>query len=250
MKISDYYSESARAFLNSSILFLLPAFLLVFINLAYIGNRQVMLLCLPFAAMSLIYYQIHLNKARLAEEAEPAVILTSNPLLTAKSLLVFYDNHFSPGLLLFSPTGVKNGELRNRKISFQQIISRRREFELCNEEMKPLAVYYVTRGKVDVYNSRGNWIGRLYEDGKGQIQLTKTHGMDFMSVSRSRFFMDVKVETEGSNSARLRRGLMPLEWGMRFPDPNTPVFTINDHSSNEEKLLYYSVLVREFFVER
>ncbi|OCA90812.1 hypothetical protein A8F94_02755 [Bacillus sp. FJAT-27225] len=253
MNISDYYGESAKALLNSSLLFLLPAFLLVILNIAYIGNSKIMLFCLPFIGTSLVYFQIHLMKAKHAEAAGTGYHGVNVPLQEARSMLVLYSNHVSPTILLFSPAGVKIGEIMKRKRTLKHILTSRKEFELCDQDKLPLAVYSVSRGKIDSFDEKGLYLGSLIDSRNEAARLLQA-GIETSSplyVSGSRFFMDVKVEagTE-QHCARLRRGMMPLEWEARFPDPNTPVFTLDDSAAPNERLLYFSVLVQEFFIER
>lgn len=246
MKITDYYFQSSKASLNSSIVFLFPAVLLITYNIFFMNNKQAMALCLPALVISLIYFQNHLACQKKAIYSNLEICGLPEHLLKENNFLVFFEAKIRPGILLFSADGVKIGELR--KISPSYSIFGQR-FELRDHQSRNLAMYIIKKKDILVTDSGGRHIGRLFKSKKGWS--ISFGGREVATVVSSRLFMDVKIVGEKIEQAgRLRRGMMPIGWKAFASDPNAPIFTLHSCLADEERVLFLSVLVKEFFVER
>lgn len=246
MKITDYYYQSSKASLNSSIVFLFPAVLLITYNIFFMNNKQAMALCLPALVISLVYFQNHLACHKKAIYSNLGISGQPEHLLKENNFLVFFEAKIRPGILLFSEDGVKIGELR--KVSpFYSFFGQRIELRDCRSSI--LAMYTIRKKDIFVTDSGGRHIGNLVKNNEGWS--LSMRGREVASIVSARLFMDVKIVGEKIEQAgRLRRGMMPIGWKAFASDPNAPVFTLHSCLANEERVLFMSVLVKEFFVER
>ncbi|RDU36461.1 hypothetical protein DRW41_13090 [Neobacillus piezotolerans] len=246
MKIADYYFQCSKASLNSSLLFLFPGIMLIILNILFWDNKQAMMLCLPSVSVSIIYFQQHLMDQKKAFNAAHAYGGHLEHFLNENSILLFYEAKLNPGLLLFSKNGAKVGELRNNSRGLPLF---RRKYELTDGQGCLLAHYINTPKGTLVYDSAGRQLGGLFKT-KGSWTI-RDRGNQIASIDSARLFMDLKIiGKEGVQRGRLRRGMMPIEWKTFSADPNSPVFTLHPWLSDEERLLYMAVLVKEFFVDR
>ncbi|WP_053366833.1 hypothetical protein [Bacillus sp. FJAT-27245] len=246
MKITDYYFQTSKASLNSSIVFLFPALLLIAFNILFIKNNQAMLLCLPFITGSMVYFHIHLANYKRAACSALDFSVYPGHLLKVNHILVFYEAKLNPGLILFSSNGIKIGELR--RVS-PGIPFYRKKVELLDCQSSLIARYVITQKCILVYDLAGRLIGSLCKNRSGWAMAVE--GKTIATIDSSRVFMDVKIiGVKFGQAGRLRRGMMPMEWKAYAADPNTPVFTLHSSLTDEERLLFMCVLVKEFFVER
>ncbi|WP_316569916.1 hypothetical protein [Neobacillus sp. YIM B06451] len=246
MKITDYYFQTSKASLNSSILFLFPAILLIAYNILFMNNKQAMLLILPFIIGSIVYFNVHLVNHKRAVGSTHDFGACQEHILKVNHILVFYEAKLKPGLFLFSAYGIKIAELR--RIS-PGIFFFRQKFELTDGQSGLIARYILTQKGIVVYDSMGLSLGGLCKSREGWT--FTAGGTAIASIDSSRFFMDLKIVGEKFGQAgRLRRGMMPMGWTAFSADPNAPVFTLDPRLADEDRLLFLAVLIKEFFVER
>ncbi|WP_409270350.1 hypothetical protein V1499_13080 [Neobacillus sp. SCS-31] len=246
MKITDYYFQTSKASLNSSIVFLFPAILLIAYNILFMNNKQAMLLILPFIIGSMVYFNIHLVNQKRAVSSARDFGGYPEHILKANHILVFYEAKLNPGLILFSANGTKIADLR--RIS-PGIFFFRKKLELTDGQSSLVARYFLTQKGIHVYDSVGLSLGGLCKSREGWTFTAE--GTNIASIDSSRLFMDLKIVGEKFGQAgRLRRGMMPLGWTAFSADPNAPVFTLDPRLADEERLLFLAVLIKEFFVER
>ncbi|RHW42242.1 hypothetical protein D1B31_06345 [Neobacillus notoginsengisoli] len=247
MKISDFYFEAAKAYLNSSLIFLFSACLFVLIN-SLIGNVQLMVLTLPFIGASFAYFHMHLAKVKSAATSKMTFMNKSNTLLKSESILPLYENRLKPGLLLFSPAGLKIGELRKHRTS--EFPAFTHVYELKDENLLTKAFYIVSGNLIDAFHADRRKLGCLEKKGDQWLFRTDIGGQTAMLECTS-MFMDSKIFiAENTVACRLRRGIMPVEWSSVFFDANTPVLSFHKDVTEEDRLLFFAMLVKEFFIDR
>lgn len=247
MNISDYFFESAEAYLNSSLMFLFPASLFMAANILF-GNPQLMVFVLPFLGVSFILFQLYLRKVRAAAKTKFKSLRHSGSLFQSTKILPLYENKLKPGLLLFSPAGLKIGEIK--KISKDEFRAYHHVYELRDENLLAKAHYGVCRQKIDVFRSTGENIGCLYKE-ENQWLFETAGRPGTVRIESSPLFMDVKV-VSGNNGmkCRLRRGILPVEVSEVFQNPNSPVLELENKVTEEEKFIFFAMLVKEFFIDR
>lgn len=262
MKIYDYYKDSANITLNGGIASLVPAIFIIVVNLLFLKQRMIMAFCLPFLAYSFFCYQLYYYKTKdsllILKNMGPEQIPYKS-MFSSKQLLVFYLPTYTPRLLLFFPDGNKAGEIRNstsKKEVLMGFITLRKtpkRYTLYDENQNPSGFYLIKKNKninIEVYNDKEEFLGN-FQKGKQYGNLLDTEGSCWGKTVGSRLYMDEKILSPQDNElVRLRRGWMPLEWSKLFPEPNTPIISLNPELSNEKKLMGMSLLIQEFFIER
>ncbi|MEH7332214.1 hypothetical protein V7161_06225 [Neobacillus drentensis] len=252
MKIYEYYRDAAKIHLNGSIAALLPACLIVFGNISFVKNQQMMLLTLPFIIYSFFSFQFYLFKihqsiaiARNMSHSKS----TNYSLFDASELLVLFMNTQSPELQLYFPNGYLAGSIKKYK---------RNTYALYNAKEEVIGFYQVKRRMlitINVHDQNQNHLGCLeikkHPWKKVKKVLLDKSGRMIGAVKGSSVFMDEEViNKKNKQLGRLRRGWMPFEWSPLFPNPNTPVLTLRELKSERDKLLGMAFLIHEFFVER
>ncbi len=261
MKINEYYRDTANINLNGSIAALVPTIMIVLGNLSFIKHREIMLLAIPFLFYSLISFQLYLFRMRQSITIKKNMTLSKSScqsIFEARHLLVLYMNTQFPSLLLYFPDGHLAGRIKKyrekgiKRLRFSKI------FALYNVDNQALGFYKVKGRKVislDVYDQKKKFLGSFKKKNlgwrKSKKELMDSSGRYVGTIVGSTAFMDEQVLDHGRlQVGRLRRGWMPLEWSPLFPEPNTPVLTMWDSLSEEDKLLRMSFLINEYFIER
>jgi hypothetical protein len=83
----------------------------------------------------------------------------------------------------------------------------------------------------------------LSQKSKGIYQ----YGTSAYKVKKKAFLSDILILNEKNQSiAGLQKGWMPAKLDPIFPNPNTPILTVSEKSSPEEKLIVLALLTKEF----
>ncbi|CEG27516.1 hypothetical protein [Bacillus sp. B-jedd] len=247
MNISDYFFESAEAYLNSSLLFLFPASLFMAANILF-GNPKLMVFILPFLVVSFIFFQLHLAKVRAGAKTDFRYLSQPGSLFQTTKILPLYENKLKPGLLLFSPEGLKLGEMK--KIFTDEFRAYHHVYELRDENLLAKACYGLRSERIDVFRAHGDYIGCLYKEGK-QWLVEAAGQPGTARIESSPLFMDVKVISKINKvECRLRRGYMPVEVSSIFQNANSPILDFENNVTEEEKLIFFAMLLKEFFMDR
>ncbi|WHY90171.1 hypothetical protein QNK12_21175 [Neobacillus cucumis] len=258
MKIDKYYRESASISLNGSIAALVPAFLIIVVDLSFFQNKKMMLLTIPFLIYSFISFQIYLFKVRQA-------LLIKKNMLKSRS---FYHSIFETGhllavylpkrLQLYFPDGNLAGEIKKyqgKKFGFP-VFSKIYALNDMNHQL--IGIYKVKKGKykkIEVFDRNKVYQGyyqiRKLNARKYKKELFDANERFIGAVEGASLFMDEKIINSVNHQlGRLRRGWMPVEWSDFFPEPNTPVLSFTEGISESDKLLQMSFLINEYFIER
>lgn len=258
MKINEYYRDTAHLNLNGSIVALIPAVMIVAGNLSIIKNKEIMILTIPFLIYSLICFQIYLFRIRQSISIDRNMANSKRireSLFETRHLLVLFLNTNSPRLLLYFPDGHLAGMIKRfhnqglKKLRISKI------YALYNLDNDAIGYFKVTGKKIEVFDHKRHYLG-CFEKRKlawrtNKKEILDSKGRFIGAVEGSSTFMDEQVINKNDlPDGRLRRGWMPVEWSPMFPEPNTPVLSLRETLSEEDKLLRMSFIVNEYFIER
>jgi hypothetical protein len=254
MKINEYYRGSANVTLNGSIAALVPAMIIGVGNLYFFQNKQIMLLTIPFIVYSFISFQLYLFRMKQSINVGRNILQTKSydqSIFEASHLVVVFINLQESSVHLFFPDGHRAGMIRRyRQKGF---FKKPKIYAFYNSNNEAVGYYKVTQLKtlkIEVFNQNKKYLG-CYEKEKGRKELKEASGKFIGAVEGATYYMDEKILDQARQQVgRLRRGWMPVEWSGRFPEPNTPVLSLSESLSDEDKLLRMSFLINEFFIER
>jgi hypothetical protein len=261
MKINEYYRDSANMNLNGSIAALVPTTIIIVGNLSVFKQREIMLFVLPFMIYSLISFQVYLfrmNQSITIKRNIHASRDISMSIFKARHLLILYRNSHSSRLFIYFPNGHMAGQIKKFRGTGIERLKPSRIYALYNREDQVLG-YFKLKGrkmvKINVFDRNQTYLGRFEKKNiglrKAKKELFDRNGRFMGEVGGSSFFMDELVYDCGLKEVgRLRRGWMPIEWSPLFPEPNTPVLSLTEDLSEEDRLLRMSILINEYFIER
>ncbi|MEH7416679.1 hypothetical protein V7266_15455 [Neobacillus drentensis] len=261
MKINEYYRDIAYMNLNGSIAALVPATMIIIGNLTFIKHREMMLLTIPFLLYSLISFQVYLFRMKQSlaiRRNMPAFKDVSSYFFNARHLLLLYRSSQSPCLFIYFPNGHLAGHIKKIRGKGLERLNPSRIYALYNVEDQVIG-FFKQKGrkvvKITVFDRNKNLLGGFEKRSIGFRKVKKElfdHTGRFIGeVEGSSLFMDEHIFDPGQNEVgRLRRGWMPIEWSPIFPEPNTPVLSLKEGLSEEDKLLGMSLLINEYFIER
>jgi hypothetical protein len=171
--------------------------------------------------------------------------------------VLFLNTKFSR-LLLYFPDGHLAGRIERfygnnlKKLSLSKI------FALYNLDNDAIGYFKVSGRKIikiDVFDHNRQYLGR-FEKRKldwrtKKRKLLDSKGRYIGAIEGSFTFMDEQILTSNPlPDGRLRRGWMPIEWSPLFPEPNTPILSLRETLSEQDKLLRMSFIINEYFIER
>jgi hypothetical protein len=261
MKINEYYRDTANLNLNGSIAALVPAIILVAGNLFFIKNKEIMILIIPFLIYSLLCFQLYLFRMKQSLSIDRNLMKSERnfqSLFEARHLLVLFLNTKFSRLLLYFPDGHLAGRIERfygnnlKKLSLSKI------FALYNLDNDAIGYFKVSGRKIikiDVSDHNRQYLGR-FEKRKldwrtKKRKLLDSKGRYIGAIEGSFTFMDEQILTSNPlPDGRLRRGWMPIEWSPLFPEPNTPILSLRETLSEQDKLLRMSFIINEYFIER
>ncbi|MEH7075385.1 hypothetical protein [Neobacillus drentensis] len=261
MKINEYYRDTANLNLNGSIVALIPAVMIVAGNLSIIRNNEIMLLTIPFLIYSFVCFQFYLYRRRQSISIKRSIgksEVSTKSLFEARHLLVLYLNTGSPRLQFYLPNGHMAGMMKRYRGKGIKRLSASKIYGLYNVDNQAIGYYKVTGRKIikiEVFNHKRQYLGsfeRRKQDWRNsKKELRDANGRYIGAVEGAAVFMDERViNSNYLQEGRLRRGWMPIEWSPLFPEPNTPVLTLEEFLSEHDKLHRMSFLINEYFIER
>jgi uncharacterized protein with PQ loop repeat len=261
MKINEYYRDTANLHLNGSITALIPVIIIVAGNLSIFKTKEIMLLTIPFLIYSIISFQCYLFRRQQSISIDRSMRKSEGgriSLFEARHLLVLYLNTNSSKLLFYFPNGHLAGMIKRYRGKGIKKLSLSKIYALYNMDHHAIGYYKVSGKKmikIEVFNDRRQYLGsfekRKHNWRTSKKELLDSKGRFIGSVEGAVAFMDERlINHHHDQEVRLRRGWMPIDWSPLFPEPNTPVLTLRETLSEQDKLLRLSFLINEYFIER
>ncbi|MBT2691033.1 hypothetical protein J7I93_23135 [Bacillus sp. ISL-47] len=252
MNIQQYYRKTADISLNGSLAALVPpSFFLIYAIIA-VPRTNLFLIVTPFIIYSFFCYQTYLLNKQRAEEVVERSILSSGhyaqPLLSQSITLIAFMPAPSLRMVIFNSEGRRCGEIRDMNFwkirwflpyLFDRFFSKK--LGIFNDDDTLVAMIIIKRNRVEILDCKGSAKETIFLKKEGS-NLIYIHSSVKYYIPKPFFHTDLQVYKEDSNRiARFRKGWMPLEWGQRFKDPNTPVLTFEEGVAAEEKIRIYAI---------
>ena len=153
-------------------------------------------------------------------------------------------------LLLFNRGGIKIGELRDCSFFllrwflpyfFDRLLVRK--FGLYDQNENLVFYYVLYKDRLEILSTNDEKIATVYTYRKGNSREFVFNKMS-VRIEKEGFPADYSFTTyENPIVARIQSGLMPVEWGKRFANPNTPILKIDQHLTEMEKVQILSILI-------
>lgn len=253
MNIRQYYEQVAAVSLNASLAAFIPAIFILFYSVVVTKIYQLLLFIIPFLIYSFYCYQVFLlNKNRAKsiqiESFEKETCATN--LLQESTLLLHFLPAPSLRLLFFNPSGIKVGEIRDRSMFFIRwflpfFLDRffNRRFILYDQADKPFVHFHLYKDRIEMITQEGVLLTTVY---KLQKEKCVEYLLDsqFIQMIKSGIPADYSfVTAENKLFGRIQRGMMPLEWGQKFVNPNTPILTYAGSNEEKDRLQLLAMLI-------
>ncbi|QED48266.1 hypothetical protein [Cytobacillus dafuensis] len=254
--IQQFYQKTASISLNSSLVALIPPFFLIIYGIIVVPNGKMVVLVVPFLLYSFISYQAYLindNRSKEIKKIDEGIANQVSFLYEENVLLTFLPAP-TLRLLVFSTNGQQVGEIRDINFMpfrwflpflFDKFIERK--YGLYDANNKQIGSFTFKKNRIEIASSGIEIHSIKIQNTLGNgIAVIFGHENRSFLLKQSRLFMDFQFLKGCKNIARLRKGWMPIEWGKRFKDPNTPILIFEQQLPVEEKLLVYALLVKLF----
>ncbi len=255
MNIQQYYRLAANISLNGSLLALALAALLLLPLAFLLPGREFILFIFPLLFYSFLSFQKYLIHKYRSEEIAKTCMAgeAKHGLLREEAMVLQYMPAPSLRLLIFHPGGRLLGEIRDlehRKIRWflPYFIDRRLPpvYGLFNEDNQLIAAFRWRKCRlVEISSSFSSGYGFIEREGKadGKKRWLFLYGNRSYQIESESFFTDIKFKTgDISNTARLRKGWMPLEWEPYIKNANAPVMSFSKKAKTEDRLTVFAVM--------
>ncbi|MHC0035664.1 hypothetical protein [Pseudoneobacillus sp. C159] len=245
MNIRQVYFKQAQLYLNSSLVTVLLGSIFIFLNVFIFSEKRLMVLSFPFLLYSLLLFQFYLLQYKRSISLSDKVIRSPrSSLLFNQQIILFYEKE-AKTLLFFNSSGALTGKLFAKQGSLTSRMDYYcpKEFILEDYNQNKLASYFYQDETVDVYLPEHGYIGGavLNKD----TLFHNLSGDDKGEAIKAKLFLDEQVKNSfGQIIFRIRKGWMPIRCQKVFHTPNLPIVFINPTITNEEKLLYFSLLIK------
>lgn len=252
MNIRQFYEQSAAVSLNAGLAALIPPIMLLIYSIVIIKNHQLLILVIPFLLYSFYCYQVFLlnkNRAKSIQIESIEETYTSNLLEESTFLLTFLP---APSLrmLFFSPAGVKIGEIRDRSFFparwflpyfLDRLFSRK--FVMYDQQDKPVIYFQQLKDQIKIFTAEETYLSTVYivKKGRGKEYLFENQSIQLLKkgIPVSYSFMTADKKSLG----HIQSGLMPVEWGKRFVNPNTPILTFAPTAGEKDKFQLLALII-------
>ncbi|WP_428908392.1 hypothetical protein [Niallia sp. Krafla_26] len=252
MNIREYYEQNATVSIHASLVALIPASAFMSYIVLISNHKKMILLVIPFLLYSFFCFQkyrLNQNRAKLVKLNEEEV-QSEIDLLTVPQLLLTFLPAPTLRLQLFEPNGFKAGELRDVSSVWyrwftpafvEQWIEKR--YGLYDHHDNPLAIFLLKRDRIQIITLdnqgvviQGKWDKNSCTFGHHRYQVKKDGIMQEFSIW---------AQNNKQKVGQVEVGWIPLNWGERFVDGNTPVLK-HYNLSKEEKLHIYCILILKY----
>lgn len=252
MNIRQFYEQSAAASLNAGLAAFIPPILLLFYSVVITRNFQLLILVVPFLIYSLYCYQVFLlNKNRAKsiqiETKEEPLIST---LQEETTLLFTFLPAPSLRMLFFNPAGIKVGEIRDRSFFMARwflpyFLDRlfSRKFVLYDQKDKPMIYFQQMKDQIEINLPEGEHVSTVYRLNKGKGKEYLFDNLSIQILKKGIPPAYTFITPEKKVFGQIQSGLMPVEWGKRFVNPNTPILTFSPHVSDKDRVQLLALLI-------
>lgn len=255
MKLLEYYECSARWAFWTGIAFLILSAIGVFAFYQKWTDEFIAINCFIVSVTSFIINAVQKNRLKTIEmdkDVDQAPFLETNEFVAIKRAALTLRAQ------LFTPDGSFVGELRDKKMNWwrwlipQSIVPFiRKSYILVDENEKTLATFLHHSGinlRITIFDENFNQIGSYEEraiEGLTKVKgtLKDADGKIILKLETSLYLFNVTLRDEGNKFwATIQHGWMPLEWGKRFKELNTPTIHLNKELTLREKQLAFGIL--------
>jgi hypothetical protein len=252
MNIRQFYEQSAVVSLNAGLAAFIPPILLLFYSVVIAKNFQLLILVVPFLIYSLYCYQVYLlnNNRAKSIQIETKVEHFISTLLEESTLLFTFLPAPSLRMLFFNPAGIKVGEIRDRSFFMARwflpyFLDRlfNRKFVLYDQKDKPIVYFQQMKDQIEITTPEGEYVSTVYRLNKGK---GKEYFFDNLSIQilKKGIPSDYTFITpEKKVFGQIQSGLMPVEWGKRFVNPNTPILTFSPCAGEKDRIQLLALLI-------
>ncbi|MEH7344785.1 hypothetical protein V7122_13100 [Bacillus sp. JJ1532] len=256
MNIQEYYKKSAMISLNASLASLVPPILLILYVIIIEPNKNIVLVIIPFLLYSLICYHYYLlNNLRSKEISSVQNHLNDGHLFDKEQVVITFLPAPTLRMQMFDINGNLLGEIRDRQFwpfrwflpyFLDRVIEKR--YGLYDATNQLIGCFILKKKQIEIADSNFEVLSTcICKPTNKSFTFTFENEKNTIFVKRSFQFMDIRFfDRNLITIGRLRKGWMPLEWGNRFKDPNTPILTFEQPISAEDKLLTYAILTKLF----
>ncbi len=252
MNIQEYYQKAAASSLNASLASLIPPFFLAVYGITIVQNGKVMIIMIPFLIYSFICYQFYLINDKRTKEIFMQEAVENHRLLDENQVLITFLPAPTLKMLIFHSNGQQIGEIRDMNFwTFRWFLPYfidglfKKRYGIYDQANHLVGSFILKNKEIKILDSDLNTVSTIhYNYSKSKSVYVFEKGNKRIQVKQSSSFTDYQFIHSNSVFGRFRKGWMPLEWGNRFKDPNTPIFTFEQSLSSKDKLLMYAILTK------
>lgn len=254
MNIQQYYRYTASISINAGLISIIVPIFLLFIVSMIMQSREIVLLSVPFFIYSLFcfhHYRLNIDRCNETNVINQNEMESAESLLLENQLLLAYLPSPSLHLLLYSSNGQLAGEIKDEHQKLirwflpywvDKMFSK--NYVLYDEKNRLVATFKISKkGIIDVTDHEGKHLGSIKEMKSKNFHIKGRTLNTNLSLDSERFFTDIKYRSEREDLVgRIRKGWVPLKWGVQFKDANIPVLTFGEKVTEEEKLLLFALM--------
>ncbi|WP_071394522.1 hypothetical protein [Bacillus tuaregi] len=250
MNIQQYYQQSAAVSLNAGLAAFIPS-IVILIYVFFISHfYQLIILVSPFLIYSFFCYQKYLlnqKRAKAVKWSSTSLESSDQNLFAGKLLFAFLPAP-SLRLLLFTPNGKKAGEIRDQSFSWIKWFTPNfldrlfvNKYILIDDSDQPIAFFRDLKDRIEIISPANEKVVVFkLNGGKKKEYCLENKRITIKNSSLQDYYFLLPDETI---LAEIQTGWMPIEWGDRFVDSNTPILTMKGDWSEREIVQLFSLLV-------
>ncbi|MFO1444777.1 hypothetical protein KDN24_16530 [Bacillus sp. Bva_UNVM-123] len=255
MNIQQYYQKSAVIALNASLIALIPPFILAIYGIIIMHNRLLILTIIPFLAYSIVCYHCYLiNESRSKEITEQIRNgEQTRKLLQIDDVMIAFLPAPSLRMIIFEKDGKQVGEVKDLKnwtirwyLPYFLDNLLKRNYGVYDETNRLIAIYTFKKNRIEVMRLDCKQIINIDIYRNHHAETVFTYDQSILTVKQSALFMDYQIFRELQMISRVRKGWLPVEWGKRFKDPNTPILSFEKELTDEERLVLLAIISERF----
>lgn len=259
MNIQQYYKQTAIVALNDGLIAMLFPVIFTIICIRVVVLQKIIFFIIPFLMFSFVSFCVSVLNQYRSQQVSWQENDQQGSLFTCSDYLITFLPAPTIHLLIFHPNGKMIGEIKEQKQLriFSSLYSLRKK-----NSVRDYALYNgcgFLEGRFQIDNKK-KWQVLVYDNQNGEVGYCinekgkKRHVMKCRLITSENNNCDLKVTSnrlyphfivnnkKKGRIAYLQKGWLPMEWGKRFKDSNTPFLTVDHHTTKEEKLLIFGFL--------